>query len=88
MRWLLLNQRVDADPEVDPSPPPLVVQPRTLLMPLLHLVVPLILFLLLLHGVLSSVGGLLQPRNLYVLLPPHMLHLLLPPQALLVLKME
>jgi hypothetical protein len=43
---------------------------------------------ILLHRVLSSVEGLLQPHNLYVLLPPCMLHLLLVPQALIVLEME
>jgi hypothetical protein len=53
--------------------------------PLILLIVPLVVVL---HGVLSSIEGLLQPHNLYVLLPPRMLHLLLPPQALLVLKME
>jgi hypothetical protein len=45
-------------------PHPLVVQPHTLLVPLLPLLVPLLLLVLLLLEVLSStVGGLLEPRN-------------------------
>jgi hypothetical protein len=48
----------------------------------------LLLLIVFLHEVLSFVGGLLQPRNHYVLLPRCVLHLLLPSQALLILKME
>jgi hypothetical protein len=51
-------------------PHPLIVQPHTLLVPLFPLLVPLLLLLiLLLLKVLSSaVGGLLEPRNVQVLL--------------------
>jgi hypothetical protein len=46
MRWLLLTRCVDADPEADLSPPPLIVEPRTLFVPLLPLLVPLLLLVL------------------------------------------
>jgi hypothetical protein len=71
MRWLLLNWREDVDPDADPSPHPLVVQPRTVIVPLLPLLVPLLsllvallLLVLLLNAVLSSaIGGVLEPRS-------------------------
>jgi hypothetical protein len=47
MRWLVLTQCDDAGREADPSPPPPVVQPRTVLVPLLPHLVPLLLLLLL-----------------------------------------
>jgi hypothetical protein len=40
-RWLLLNWLEDVDPQV--STPPLVVQLQSVLMPLLHLLVPVLL---------------------------------------------
>jgi hypothetical protein len=48
-------------------PHPLVVQPHTLLVPLFPLLVPLLL-LLILEVLSSAVGGLLEPRNVQVLL--------------------
>jgi hypothetical protein len=57
--WLLLNRREDIDPEIDPSPHPLVVQPRTILTPLL---MALVLFLL--EVLSSTVGGVLEPRSI------------------------
>jgi hypothetical protein len=45
MRWLVLTQCDDAGREADPSPPPPVVQPRTVLVPLLPHLVPLLLLL-------------------------------------------
>jgi hypothetical protein len=56
MRWLLLSQCEDADPEADPSPHPLLVQHRTLL-------VPLLLLLLLLAVLFSTVRGVLEPHS-------------------------
>jgi hypothetical protein len=52
-------------------PHPLIVQPHTLLVPLFPLLVPLLLLLLillLLEVLSSAVGGLLEPRNVQVLL--------------------
>jgi hypothetical protein len=37
-RWLLISWCEDADPKADPSPPPLIVQPCTILVPFLLLV--------------------------------------------------
>jgi hypothetical protein len=59
MRWLLINRCVDADPEADLSPHPIVIQPCTLLVSLLLFIVPLLLLVVLLHGVLSSIRGFL-----------------------------
>jgi hypothetical protein len=46
MRWLVLTQCDDAGREADPSPPPPVVQPRTVLVPLLPHLVPLLLLVI------------------------------------------
>jgi hypothetical protein len=63
MRWLLLNRCEDADSEANSSPHPLIVHPRTLLVPLLPLLVPLLIVLF--FGVLCSVvRGLLKLCNL------------------------
>jgi hypothetical protein len=54
MRWLVLTQCDDAGREADPSPPPPVVQPRTVLVPLLPHLVPLLLLLLVIFCVLET----------------------------------
>jgi hypothetical protein len=81
MRWLVLYQCEDADPETDPSPHHLI-----LVVPGLPFVVPLLVLLLLLQFQLLLLFLLLLGVLFSVV--RGVLHLLLPPHAVLLLKNE